>query len=287
MADEIVKYEFKHGLPIEFEIVDISDLYSSKREMIIRPHRTGFYHILWIQTGGTTHVIDFQPVDASANTILFLNKDIVQMFDTQPFQGKAILFTDAFFSKSDTDIKFLKENILFNDLFSISKLEVNSVQAPFDALLSLMEEEALKAEDGYQSGIIKNYLHSFLLLAERERRRHDFLEVKKGADRDYIILFRDLLDKNYKEQKQVRFYASELSVTEKRLNQATSKILGKTVKQVIDERVMLEAKRLLAHTSDSIKEIGFSLGYDEPTNFIKYFKKHNFTTPVEFREKFL
>lgn len=55
---------------------------------------------------------------------------------------------------------------------------------------------------------------------------------------------------------------------------------------MIDDRVMLEAKRLLAHTQDTIKEIGYTLGYDEPTNFIKYFKKHNGQTPVEFREQF-
>ncbi|WP_207536330.1 helix-turn-helix domain-containing protein [Desertivirga arenae] len=287
MSEEIVKYEFKHGLPIEFEIVDITELYRDKREMIIRPHRTGFYHIIWIQKGGTTHIIDFQSVTAPANTILFLNKDIVQMFNPEPFQGQAILFTEAFFSKSDTDIKFLKENVLFNDLFSISKLELDSAGASFEVLLTLMQEEALKAEDAYQSGILKNFLHSFLLLAERERRKNGFLEVKKGADKDYIILFRDLLEGNFKHQKQVNFYASKLSVTEKRLNQATSKILGKTVKQVIDERVMLEAKRLLAHTTDSIKEVGFTLGFEEPTNFIKYFKKHNSSTPFEFRENFL
>ena len=72
----------------------------------------------------------------------------------------------------------------------------------------------------------------------------------------------------------MKFYASNLGITEKRLNIATSKILGKTVKQFIDERVMLEAKRLLIHSTESIKIIGYSLGFEEPTNFIKYFKNH-------------
>lgn len=122
------------------------------------------------------------------------------------------------------------------------------------------------------------------MLSERERRQQDFTEIKKGADLDYVVLFKDLLEVQFKEQKQVNSYSGQLSVTEKRLNQATSKVLGKTPKQMIDERVMLEAKRLLAHTNESIKEIGFALGFEEPTNFIKYFKKHHNTTPVEFRE---
>ena len=99
------------------------------------------------------------------------------------------------------------------------------------------------------------------------------------------MLFKDLLETNFKNQKQVNFYAKELIITEKRLNQATSKVFGKTPKEIIDDRIILEAKRVLAHTTESIKEIGYVLGFDEPTNFIKYFKKHSLVTPVEFREK--
>ncbi|WP_459640649.1 helix-turn-helix domain-containing protein [Flavobacterium sp. CGRL2] len=61
-------------------------------------------------------------------------------------------------------------------------------------------------------------------------------------------------------------------------------MLGKTPKEIIDDRVMLEAKRLLAHTNENVKEISYELGFEEPTNFIKYFRKHSNSTPVEFRE---
>ena len=91
--------------------------------------------------------------------------------------------------------------------------------------------------------------------------------------------------KNYKNQKQVNYYAKLIIISEKRLNLATSKILGKSPKEIIDYRVMLEAKRLLAHTNESVKEIAFDLGFEEPTNFIKFFKKHSLITPIEFREK--
>ena len=81
----------------------------------------------------------------------------------------------------------------------------------------------------------------------------------------------------------VRRYAAQLSVSEKRLTQATVKTLGKLPK-VIDERVTLEAKRLLVHTRAAIKEIGFELGFGEPTNFIKYSRWQMRLTPSEFRE---
>jgi len=77
-----------------------------------------------------------------------------------------------------------------------------------------------------------------------------------------------------------------MSVSERKLNKSTQFVLGKSPKEIIDERVILEAKRLLAHTANSIKEVGFELGFDEPTNFIKFFKKHVEKTPIEFRSGF-
>jgi AraC family transcriptional activator of pobA len=99
-----------------------------------------------------------------------------------------------------------------------------------------------------------------------------------------MMLFKDLLERNYRKFKSVNKYASDLGVSSRRLSQATTKILGKSPKELIDERILLESKRLLIHSSSTIKEIAYDLGFDEPTNFIKYFRKHNRSTPVEFRE---
>lgn len=219
--------------------------------------------------------------------MLFLNKDIVHRFDPNGnFDGKAILFTDSFFCKTQADTKFLRSNILFNDLFSVSQLQTQKTSTLFTDLFQQMETELAYHKDTYQSDILQNHLHNLLLHSERERRKQNFTEAKKGADLDYLILFKDLLDNQYHKQKLVSHYAEQIRVTEKRLNQATSKILDKSPKQMIDERIMLEAKRLLVHTNESVKEIGFELGFDEPTNFIKYFRKHHHSTPVEFRESF-
>ena len=287
MKSDIKKYSFKQGLPQEFELVGIGQLYNNHSDSLTTPHRAGFYHILWFQKGSPTHLVDFNPVEIKPNTILFLNKDTVQRFDKKGgFDGKAILFTDGFFCNTEEDIKYLRSSILFNDLFSVSQIQMSKTASLFAHLFQLMEIELENEKDISQPHILKNLLHNFLLLSERERRKQNFTEIKKSADLDYVMLFKDLLESNYHKLKQVSNYAKIISVTEKRLNQATSKILGKSPKQMIDERVMLEAKRLLAHTNESVKEIGFELGFDEPTNFIKYFRKHSNSTPVEFREQF-
>lgn len=286
MTPDIKKYDFKAGLPQEFEIVDIAKLYKEFKDTLTTTHRTGFYHIIWFQQGNPTHLVDFNPIKIKPNTLLFLNKDTVQRFDDKSkFGGKAILFTDSFFCKTEADTKFLRNSILFNDLFSVSQIQVKKQSKLFADLLQQMTNELQDIKDNSQADILQNLLHNFLLYSERERRKQNFTEIKKGADLDYVMLFKDLLETGYKNQKQVNYYAKEIIITEKRLNQATTKVLGKTPKEIIDDRIMLEAKRILAHTTESVKEIGYDLGFDEPTNFIKYFKKHSKFTPTEFREQ--
>lgn len=287
MTSKITKYQFKPGLPIGFEIVQLQEFYKKNKIELTSAHRTGFYHILWFKKGSLTHFVDFNPVKIKPDSILFLNKDIVQRFDSKAtIDGSGILFTDDFFCKSKEDSDFLRSSILFNDLFSVSQIQLQQHSELFTSLLNLMNSELRNAKDNYHANILQNLLHNFLLLSERERRKQNFTEAKKGPDLDYVLLFKDLLEATFKTQKQVSSYAEQLRITEKRLNLATSKVLGKSPKEMIDERVMLEAKRLLAHTNESAKEIGFTLGFEEPTNFIKYFRKHNNATPVEFREQF-
>jgi len=71
----IKKYKFKTGLPVEFEIRKISDLYRQHKSILISPHRADFYHIIWIQQGSLTHFIDFKPVSIHFDSILFVPKD--------------------------------------------------------------------------------------------------------------------------------------------------------------------------------------------------------------------
>ena len=232
-------------------------------------------------------MVDFKPITITPDTILFLGKDTVQRFGANShFEANAILFTDSFFCKTEHDAKFLRSSILFSDLLSVTQINLYENASQFTDLFRLMKTEAEHDKDMSQDAILKNLLHSFLLLSERERQKQDFIEIKKGADLEHVLLFKDLLDTNYRTLKKVSEYADRMSITEKQLNHATSRILDRSPKQMINERVVLEAKRLLAHTHKSVKEISFSLGFEEPTNFTKYFRKQTHLSPVEFREQY-
>lgn len=287
MSTEIQKYNFKEGLPQEFEILDFKFLCNEFKKEISQPHRAGFYQIIWFKEGLTTHLVDFNPIKTKPNTLLFVGKDSVQRFDDiEGLNGKVILFTDNFFCKTEKDTTFLKSTILFNDLFSISQINISKSVSLFSNILNQLESELENSKDKFQSDIVHNNLNNFLFHSERERRKQDFIEIKSDANLDYALVLKDLLDANYIQHKKVSFYCKQMSVTSKRLNQATSKIFGKTPKEIIDDRVLLAAKRLLVHTNESVKEIAFSIGFEEPTNFVKYFKKHSNKTPVEFRSEF-
>lgn len=283
----IEKYEFKKGLPQELEIKNLATLYRDSREDLIQPHRTDFYQIIWFKKGAPKHMVDFNPVQIEPNTILFVDKNSVQRFDENELvDGEVLLFTDNFFSKTEEDTRFLRSSMLFNDLYAISTIKINGETTIFETFFELMKTELGYSADIYQSDILRNQLKNVLLVSERERQTQNSEMINKGPDLDCVIKFRDLLDKQFQIQKSVAKYTTQLNVTQKRLNSATLKVMDITPKQMIDARVILEAKRLLVHTLDSVKEIGYTLGFEEPTNFVKYFKKHQTITPIEFRNKF-
>ena len=99
--------------------------------------------------------------------------------------------------------------------------------------------------------------------------------------------FLDLVDAGFRTEKKVSAYARRMGVPEKRLQAATAAAFGKSPKALIDERAALEAKRLLVYGGGSVKEIAFALGFEETTNFVKWFRKHAGTTPAGFRARYL
>jgi AraC family transcriptional regulator, transcriptional activator of pobA len=286
MPGKIKSILFKEGLSLEIEIIPIANTILNHRDNITLPHRDHFYNIFWYQKGKATHVVDFKPIQVKANTILFVNKHRVQMLDPKDgYDGKFLLFTDSFFDRYPGDMRYLNNNILFNDLLGEPVLHVKS-NSPIISVFNDIETELSRPGDSVQYELLHNLLHNLLLMAERERRKSGFIEIRKGEELDYTILFKNLLEDKFSTTKMVAEYAGLMAVSVRKLSKATLTTIGKSPKELIDERVILEAKRMLVHTNNSIKEIGFDLGFDEPTNFIKYFRKHEGKTPIEFRKSF-
>jgi len=286
MENAIKKYQFKSGLNLEFEILNLSNRLKTTKDLMTVPHRAQFFQVIWLEKGNGKHWVDFKPVELDDNMIIFIPSNSVNLFDKNgSYQGKSILFTDSFFCKNQDDVKFLHSSILYSDLYNIATIKIKPQNSGLRTLFNEMETEFCRKPDQAQYHILHNMLHIFLLQAEREMREQGFEELLPSPLLDNLIRFKDLLENKFRQEKSVQNYAASLNLTEKQLNKATTALLDKTPKQLIDERVVLEAKRLLAHSTLSVKEISYELGYDEPTNFVKYFKKHTKQTPIHFREQ--
>jgi len=286
MDNEIKKLKFKRNADLQIEVLPLHTLTSVSKDHLITPHRTNFYHIFLFENCQPTHFVDFEPIKIEPYTLLFIDKDRVHQFDQLlQYEGQVLIFTEAFFCTSESDTKFLRSSILFNDLAGKPTIKLNKTDfEKFILICNSITDELGSPTDNSKHILLKNLLHNFLLLSEREKRKQGYTELKKGADLDYTLLFRDFLESNYTQLKSVSDYAQIICISEKRLGQATSKVLGKSPKEIINDRILLEAKRLLVHTNLSVKEIGQELGFEDPAYFVRYFKKNTETTPVEFRE---
>ncbi len=289
MTDKIKKLNFKRNADLQIEVVPLQTLTRVSKEHLVMPHRTNFYHIFLFENCQPTHFVDFEPITIQPYSLLFIDKDRVHQFDQLlKYEGRVLIFTDDFFCTTENDTKFLRSCILFSDLADKPTIKLNTTD--FEKYINICEnitEELSLQPDNSKPVLLKNLLHNFLLLAEREKRKQGFTELKKGANLDYTLLFRDLLEINYTTLKSVTDYTKVICISEKRLGQATAKILGKSPKEIINDRILLEAKRLLVHTNLSIKELGQDLGFEDPAYFVRFFKPHTASTPVEFRETYL
>lgn len=288
MADKIKKHKFKKSADFQIETVPLRSLISLNKDHLTSPHRTNFYHVFLFENCQPVHFIDFNPVKAEPYSLLFIDKDRVHQFDKLlNYEGKVLIFTDDFFCTNENDTKFLRSSILFNDISDRPTLKPN--RAAFEKFSGICDDitsELSLPADEAKPVLLKNLLHTFLLLADREKRKSGYTTLKRGADLDYTLLFRDLVEKNYTQLKNVSDYAELMCISEKRLGQATTKISGKTPKEIITGRILLEAKRLLVHTHLSIKQVGQELGFEDPAYFVRYFRKNTSLTPVEFRGSF-
>ena len=97
-------------------------------------------------------------------------------------------------------------------------------------------------------------------------------------------MFLNLVNKNFNQNKRVSFYANGLNITPNYLNMLCKKQFGRSAGEMITSRIMLEAKRMLYHTTSDISQIAFDLGYEDPSYFTRTFKRIEKKTPTIFRE---
>lgn len=266
-----------------FELIRLSELFNRDELPADHephtPHRIGFFAILVITQGMTDHQLDFKKYTLNSGDCLIISKEQIHAFgERKECDGFLILFTEEFVLQNIAQPIIYYISKLYDHTLTSSKIHcsVDSQRFAKDVLLELDQRDSdLKTE------IIASQLSTFLLKLQRLRSN----QSTNTYDHQYSIFsaFKSLVEKQYSTSRNAKQYASELAVSYKTLNEACKKFAHKTVKDFVDDYIMLEIKRYLVSTTLSIKEIAYQCGFEEPTNFVKYFKNREAITPSKFR----
>jgi AraC family transcriptional activator of pobA len=256
---------------LDLETIDSGDV----RE----PHRHAYHELIWVRDGSGRHLIDGDPVEFGPRTLTLIAKGQVHQFErADRVSGVVVRFDDEWLAGS--------RRWLFSG-GSCSELRVPEADAPrFDALLDLLREEVERPPEPESTELRSHLLSAALLWAQRWREA----ELEDGgatsADVHLHRAFLEALERDFTTSHEARHFASELGVTTGTLSRTLTKLTGRTTKQLILERVLLEAARLLRFSDLSIKEIAARLGFSDQFAFSKAFKRQRGESPLDFRGRY-
>lgn len=268
------------------EVIDLHDLQQRRHTLEHdpgKPHRTSFHLLIYIAQGCGAHFIDFASRPFEANTFICVRQHQVNAFDfSQPLEGKAILFTDSFVEAIQQSMAMpvfspVYLNKHYSPVFKPSKDLLESCVSLF------MEVDKECKQHPKTSSVLMFLFSSLLLMIEREKNLSDAL-VLSQKQQAIFTRFVSLLEQQFTRTRNAAEYADQLHITYKTLNQLCKLATDKTAKQLIDAYTILEAKRRLTLEKQPIQQLADALGFDEATNFVKYFKKHTALTPSEFKK---
>lgn len=284
-----IKFDNKTNPRSYFEVLSFEDLLKRKLDHdIFKNHIVNFYIILFFTKGEGYHTIDFTDYKYRKGTILLIRKDqIHRFFRSTNVGGHLLLFTEDFIVSHLNRLEALKSLQLFNELLSFPKIELEGNKGEFSNFRTLVHQIEAEShfKDEYSTGITRSALHMIITKLYRIKAQNGELFSKKKYLEEFLA-FQALVEQNCFESKKVKDYALQLGCSSKTLNNVVQQVVNKTAKIFIDEIAIVQIKRLLISTNQPIKEIAYTAGFTDPTNFYKYFKKYIGSSPEVFRKAY-
>jgi len=283
MAEKLVVYEIN-----DFDTKNANDKFYfntlaehfSKHPFVTKPHRHDFYIIVYFSSGTGIHTIDFMKYIVSPGSIFFLFPGQVHNWSLSPeTEGRILFFKKEFIE--DYFNKKITSFPLFHAKYQLHQIDNKKIKEQLSGLLEDVEREY--QNESVSLEVIRDYLDiliiklGFLFLSSEN--------ISSSPGIWHIQKLDELIDESYMEHRPPAFYAKELNFSVKYLNDLCKKYLNKTTSQLIHDRIILEAKRLLTHDDLSIKEIADRLNFEDHAYFTRLFKKIVGTTPGAFRIK--
>lgn len=267
--EKIPVRNIRRGHPLDFGIQDIRENMADK-DMVQELHRHNFFYVLALEKGAGEHEIDFTPYQLQDRTIFFLRPGQVHQLRIKAGStGWMMQFTTGFYHNAQLLRKIGAANVY-------ADREGKALH-----LLDTIFREYQQQQDQYREAI-KSYLHVFLITLLRLQQQ----PAKTNADtytQERLEALLELLETHIHTHKRPSQYAAMLHLSLYQLNAVTRETLGKTASALINEQIVLEAKRNLLATTAQVSQIAEQLGYEDVSYFIRFFKKQTGYTPEVFR----
>ncbi|MDO6803106.1 AraC family transcriptional regulator [Wenyingzhuangia sp. 1_MG-2023] len=268
----------------DFELLNLRSLFAKLPNIQdhnpTQPHRISFFSLLIVIKGTGYHQIDLKNYELKAGTVLKIAKGQVHAFQKNPtYEGYLIIFTEDFvihyFSKSSINLISHLYNYHLTSPIS-NETDLN------ESFLNQLKKETTEESTITQKNIIASLINIYLLQLERQT-KNKTLKNYNQRHFDIFIKFKNLVEKNYTNTRNVKDYAEMLLISRKLLNQIVKEFTLNTSKTFVDNYLVLEAKRRIITSNQNIKEISFEMGFIEVTNFTKFFKKKTGVSPKVFK----
>lgn len=267
----------------EFLHIEEIQTRSQRYDWKIRSHtHQGLFQTIFIFGGATLLDLDGQTSEVAAPCTVIVPAGTVHGFQFEPgTQGYVLTFAESFLHGKEES----RECLLWKPMvLSLLASPANpGGHRRFASLLEHLNEEfrgALAARGAMQEWLVR----AVLLLLARERARIAQAAQPGGRELDVFNRFRALLERRFKEHWSVPRYAAALNLTESKLNRACRSVAASSVNEVIQARLLLEAKRKLLYLPVPVATVAYELGFEDPAYFWRFFRKRARMTPAEFRK---
>ena len=269
-----------------FEACKISESLNKEHlaKLVANTSKLDIYLTIFVISGSGTVLIDFEEYDLKAGSFVFASRgQLLKVTQYKNLDAILFLLTEDFLTEL-----FDGRGILpFSRLFSyhqyspLIKFNKKQYQPLIDRAEEIYQQYLSKGVYGYKQ-VIQLLLKVIMyqLVRQRESRFEDTQEPRSIK---LFSQFSRLVLENFKNTKSAYEYARLLKVSYKTLNHVCKANINKTAKAYIEYYTILEIKRTLAYSSQSVQEVAFRFGFEEPTNMVKFFKKHTGKTPTQFR----
>lgn len=249
------------------------------------PHRHNYYEVFIFNGSGGRHLIDFTEFSVDHASLHFVSPGQVHLLDRdETARGWFLSFSRDFYYLNSENKDLLFSLPFLNNNTTRPVVDVPVSEFSFFTNLAENMEHEFNSDSPFREEMIRSLLN-ILLIHSRRLFRDEGGAEKKSAGSEIHTRFRILLEKNFTTQHRPSYYADQLAITEKHLNEVVKAACGLTVGDAIQERLMLEAKRLLLHSGLSTKEIAFFLHFEDPSYFTKVFKRNTGLTPGQFQDE--